>query len=408
MQRVILVMVLAACSAPCFSQWETSGQLRAQRDTARAATSGPLAEANVVQPATVQLSSGGATLQTELHASRPGFTAVVTLQSKHPQGSATNSRAWVNELVVSHDAGPWQFALGKKVVAWDVGYGFRPNDMVQQEERRTFASSSAPGRPLLMAEHFNADTAWSLVWVNPSHETGRRGAHEPALAARVYRRDGALDWHGFARAGARTGAGVGAAVAWVATDALELHGSWRYQRRVDTRAMAASNALVSSNPWQAASVDHVRQLLLGGTWTHVSQFSVMAEAWWDGAALSDAQWRDWSQRNLHLAGMAGKGPPDTAVAGNLAWQADAFSAAQNLRRANVYWRLAWQNGAWQPTLDLLYTPADGGRLWTASLAWQGDRVQVQGGLRVARGPSAAVLRQLPNQVQQYVNATWSF
>ena len=64
------------------------------------------------------------------------------------QGRTTTSRAWVNELVLSHDAGAWQFAVGKKVVAWDVGYGFRPNDMVQQEERRTFASSSAPGRPV--------------------------------------------------------------------------------------------------------------------------------------------------------------------------------------------------------------------------------------------------------------------
>lgn len=408
MHRFTVAALLSACAAPGFAQWETSGHLRTQWDAARAATDGPLAAANAVQPGTAWLSSGGATAQAELHASRPGLTAVVTLESKHAQGRATTSRAWVNELVLSHDAGAWQFAVGKKVVAWDVGYGFRPNDVVQQEERRTFASSSAPGRPVLMAEHFNADTAWSLVWVNPTHLAARRGAQEPALAARVYRRDGAVDWHGFARLGARTGAGLGAAAAWVTTDALELHGSWRYQRRVDTRGMVASNALASANPWQAASAHHVQQWMLGGTWTHVSQLSVMAEAWWDGAALSDAQWRDWSQRNRQLAALVGNGPPAAAVAGNLAWQADAFGAAPNLRRANVYGRLAWQNGAWQPTLDVLYTPADGGRLWTAALAWQGDRVSVQGGVRASAGPHTAVLRQLPNHVQQYVNATWSF
>lgn len=408
MQRLIVAALLSAATASCLAQWETNGQLRAQWDVARSADVGPLATANLIAPGIAPLSNGGATVQTELHASRPGFNAVLTLQSKHPQGSATTSRAWVNELVASHDAGAWQFAAGKKVLAWDVGYGFRPNDMVQQEERRTFASSAAPGRPLLVAEHFNADTAWSLVWVNPTAERERRGAQEPALAARVYRRDGALDWHGFARVGAHTGAGLGAAVAWVATDALELHGSWRYQRRVDTRGMAPSRALWTSDPWQASSADHVQQLLVGGTWTNASQLSVMAEAWWDGAALSDAQWRDWGQRNQYLAALQGKGPPVGAIAGNLAWQADAFGAASNLRRGNVFLRLSWQSGAWQPALDLLYTPADGGRLLTASLLWQGDRVSVQGGARASAGPRTAVLQQLPNHVQQYLNVTWAF
>ena len=408
MQRLIVAVLLSAATASCLAQWETSGQLRSQWDAARAADAGPLAAANLIAPGTAPLSSGGATVQTELHASRPGFKAVVTLQSKHPQGGATDNRAWVNELVASHDAGAWQFAAGKKVLAWDVGYGFRPNDMVQQEERRSFASSAAPGRAMLVAEHFTADTAWSLVWVNPSAERARRGAQEPALAARVYRRDGALDWYGFARLGAHTGPGLGAALAWVASDALELHGSWRYQRRVDTRGMAPSSTLLPTNPWQASSADHVQQLLVGGTWTHASQLSVLAEAWWDGAALSDAQWREWGQRNQHLAALQSKGPPADAIAGNLAWQADAFGAASNLRRGNVFVRLSWQNGAWQPALDLLYTPADAGRLVTASLTWQGDRVTVQGGARASAGPRAAVLRQLPNHAQQYVNVTWAF
>jgi len=408
MQRLIVAALLSAASASCLAQWETSGQLRAQWDEARAADAGPLAMANSIAPGTAPVSSGGATLQSELHASRPGFNAVLTLQSKHAQGGATHSAAWFNELVLSHDAGAWQFALGRKVVAWDVGYGFRPNDTVQQEERRSFASGTPQGRPLLMAEHFDADTAWSLVWVNPTAARAQQGAQEPALAARVYRRDGALDWHGFARLGARTGAGVGAALAWVATDALELHGSWRYQRRLDTRGMAATDALLRGNPWQAATVDNAQQLLVGGTWTNASQLSILAEAWWDGAALSDAQWRDWGLRNQRLAALQGKGPPGSAIAGNLAWQADAFGAASNLRRGNLFLRLSWQNGAWQPAVDLLYTPADGGRLLTASLLWQGDRVSMQGGVRAAAGPGGAVLRQLPNQLQHYVNATWAF
>ena len=242
-------------------------------------------------------------------------------------------------MYASHDGGAWQFSAGKKIVSWDVGYGFRPNDMVQQEERRSLVSTTLEGRPLLLAEHFNADAAWSLVWVNPTGAVGDPGGKEPALAARFYQRSGAVDWYGFARSGAQTGASVGAAVAWVASDALELHGSARL-------------------------LDHsVSQVLLGGTWTTEDQLSLLAEAWWDGTATL--------QRNLML-------------------------------------RLSWQHEGWQPALDVLYTPQDRGRVLTSSLSWQGDRVQVQGGLRVYGGPPEAVYRQLPLSRQVYAALTWAF
>jgi len=312
-------------------------------------------------------------------------------------------------LFVAHDGGAWQVSAGKKIVAWDVGYGFRPNDMVQQEERRTLVSSTAEGRPLLMAEHFTADTAWSLVGVNPTAAPEARGALEPALAARFYQRDGAADWHGFARLGAHTGASVGAAAAWVASDAVELHGSLRYLSRVDSKAInVGANGLVASSPWQAQTQQDVTQLLLGATWTHESQLSLLAETWWDGSAQSDAQWDAWAQRNTQLAALTTLGAPATAVAGNLAWQAEAFGVSPNLRRSNVLLRMSWQNGAWAPALDVLYTPADQGRMVTASLSWQGDRVQVQGGWRGYGGPADAVLAQLPSRSTAYLSATWSF
>ena len=63
---------------------------------------------------------------------------------------------------------PGSILPGKRIVAWDVGYGFRPNDVVEQEVRRLLLASTAEGRPLLMAEHFDASTAWSFVLVNPT------------------------------------------------------------------------------------------------------------------------------------------------------------------------------------------------------------------------------------------------
>jgi hypothetical protein len=399
-----------ATSAACMAQKvELGGQVRLQWTEQTASNLGPLALANVVKTGTVADPDSGATLETELRASGHGITGVATLQQSRWRDRTSDGQGWVNELYAAHDGGAWQFSAGKKIVAWDVGYGFRPNDMVQQEERLGLVTSTAQGRPVLMAEHFTADTAWSLVALHPTGSPQDRGVLEPALAGRVYQRNGALDSYGFARLGARNGASVGAALAWVAGDALELHGSLRYLSRADSKAInPATNGLVTSNPWRSGMVDDVTQLLLGGTWTHESQLSLLAEAWWDGSAMSDAQWDAWGQRNTQLTNLSALGAPASAVAGNLAWQADAFGVSPSLRRNNVLMRVSWQNGPWTPTLDVLYSPADQGRVVTAALSWQGDRVQVQGGVRTFGGPDHAVAAQLAARNVAYITTTWTF
>jgi len=396
--------------------WDVSGQLRAQWVQPRVATAGPLAQAQVLQPGIASVATPGATTEAELRASGHSVTTVATLQHQSLQGTSTqqptvNNSSWVNEMYVSHDAGSWQFSAGKKIVSWDVGYAFRPNDMVQQEERRTLVSTTAIGRPVLSAERFGAESAWSFLAVNPVNNVDATGAQEAALAARAYVRDGAVDWHAFARAGQHTGASLGGAVAWVATEALELHASARYAKAMDTKAMAPgtnANAVLASNPWQTSSVPDVGQVLVGGTWTHASQFSLLAEAWWDGSALSDAQWDAWNTRNAQLQRLAALGAPASAVAGNLSWQADAFGASGSLRRSNVLVRASWVMDAWSPALDVLYTPADQGFSVSASLLWKGDRVQVQAGLRSYGGPESAVLAQLPTKHTAYLYGQWSF
>ena len=393
----------------CAAANEFSGQVRPSWTEQEANPNSLLAQAARLNPDIAALPRSGATLETELRASGHGLSGTVTLQQQRLEGTPARSKAWVNELYAAIDNGGWQFSAGKRIVAWDVGYGFRPNDVVQQETRRTLLTNTAEGRALLMAEYFDASTAWSFVAVNPTKPPAQRGAEEPAFAARVYQRDGAVDWHGFARYGAHTGGSIGAAAAWVANDALELHASWRYLNAADSTAIdPAASGLARSNPWSDATVRHVTQLLVGGTWTNAEQVSILAEAWWDGMALSDAQWNGWDQRNRQLAALVGSPSPVRAVAGNLAWQANAFSASSNLRRTNLFMRVSWTLDKWQPAFDLLYTPADAGRTVTASLGWQGDRVRVDARLRLYGGPSDAVFAQLPARRIAYVAGTWSF
>lgn len=417
--RTLLAAALGLCAVAGHAlaaaegalQWD--GSLRAEALAVSAAPIGPLAEAVAVQAGHVALPRSSLAATAEWHATYRGLAARGELRQQRVQGQATQTESHLNELQASGGSEGWQFSAGQKIVGWDVAYAWRPNDVVQQEARRSLLSTTPEGRRLLMAEYFSADTAWSLVWVNPGVSAQRRGAEEPALALRAYRQAGAVDWHGFARWGWRTHGSVGAAAAWVASEALELHMSLRWQAHADALAFQAAQdpggaTLHSHSPWQPAIQHAVRQALIGGTWTHASNQSLLFEVWWDGAALSAAQWHQWQLRNAGLREWATTPAPAEAVAGNLAWQVQAFTARPNLQRRNLYLRWSATREAWQPALDVLWHPADGGQLWTASLGWQGDRWRVDAGWRQAAGPAYAVLMQLPNRRTAYLVTQWAF
>jgi hypothetical protein len=403
-----------------------SGELRLHWDERSASARGPLATADALVPGIGAPAPSAWMAEAELRHTlrqRLGTQAVAlgaNLLAWHeqPQGSGSpsgqRSHARVNELNIGTELGTWSLLAGKKVLGWDVGYGFRPNDVVQQEARRTLLSVTPEGRPLLQLEHFDSDTATTLVWANPQHldaaPQATRRAQESALAGRWYRRDGAVDWHAFARVGEHTRASLGGALAWVAGEELELHASARVLQRHDgwlpglPMAGAAAASIASGNPWKQATRGGATQALLGLSWTGSAQQGLMVEAWHDGTALSNREWDAWTARNVALAGSRA---PRGAVAGNLAWQSTPLDSP-NLRRDSLFVRGSWQPGPWLLTLDVLLTPADRGRITTAGLQWQGDRLRLNASWRVHGGPDTSVIGQLPQRGSGLVAATWAF
>jgi len=396
-------MPALADEAPAHSA-DARAEVTLRGDARSANASGPLAAAERLQPGTAAPPSDGLIVQAELRntwrtkAFGPGVAlgANVLLASERT-GARWRGASRVNELQASLDLGAWQASAGKKVLGWDVGYGFRPNDVVQQQERRTLFGQTPEGRPLVQLEHFDAESALSLVWVNPERwrddADQARGARESAFAARAYRRAGAADWHFFARHGRHTGASTGAAVSWVADDATELHASARAFERHDrwNDGGAAAGALLHASPWAMATGGGGVSWLAGGQWTGESRIGVLAEAWHDATAPSDRDWSRWRDRNRALVAM--QSAPAAAVAGNLAWQATPL--AGSLRRDNLFLRLSWSESPWQLSLDALWQPADRGRVVTAALQWQGDRLRIDAAWRHFGGPAGSLLAQLP-------------
>ena len=371
-----------------------------------------------LSPSLVPAANSMGVVETELHLSRKGITAIATAQGRlneTEQTRGTHATAWINELYGTVGDGAWQLSAGRKIVAWDVGYGFRPNDVVQQEKRRNLIGSTLIGRSVASVDYFDAKLAASLVWINPDNifqksETDKSLAEEQALAARIYYRAGGVDLHGFAKYGFQSGTSVGVALAWVATDALELHASARYLQRNTARQTAGNLPPSQKNSaWLAQTQTAIAQVLLGATWTTDEQHSFLLEAWWDGTALSAEKWRQWSQGNSFLIERALGRPNNQRQLGyQLALQSQALSSASNLQQQNVFARWSWQTSTWQPSVDILWTPQDGGRVVTAAIGWQGDRWHLDGGVRFFGGPNPAVLAQLPSRGAAYLSSTWSF
>ena len=419
--RLLLPLGLAALHAPAQA---AAGELRLTREPVAANAAGPLAQALRLVPGLAAPVSSATTAAVEWkdarHLGADWTLDAVAQDSRRDADGAADAALVVNEGFAGGALGTdnaWQWSAGRRIVSWDVGYAFRPNDVVQQEARRRLLSSTPPGRHLLALERFGADDALALVWVNPGHARAtapRTGAEEEALATRLYLRRGALDLHGFARWGAHTRASVGAAAAWVAADDTELHASARWMRRHDgwqSDAGAGASTLVEANPWQQASGGNAWQALIGGQWTGAAQQSLLVEAWHDGSAPSDDAWRAWRQRNAGLAAFAALPglPADArlAAAANLAWQATPLGGP-GLRQDNVYARAAWQQERWQLSLDGLWMPADGGRVHTAQLQWQGEAWRLEAGWRVIGGPSASVAAQLPARRSGVIAGVRSF
>jgi len=407
----LLALTTARADAP-------GGELRLHGDARDANPAGPLHAAQSLAPGIAPSARSAAVAELALRGTWHPFPSVslgaeAWLLREHPEGGSTAHTARFNELQASADLGAWQASAGKKVVGWDVGHGFRPNDVVQQEARRTLLEARPEGRPLLQVEHFGAESAAALVWVNPQRwdagvDAQRFGA-ESALAARGYHRAGAVDWHVFARQGRHTGSSLGLALAWVASDALELHASARALQRHDGWHLddAAGTAPVATSLWQVRTQGAATQALLGATWTGEHRQSFIAEWWHDGTALSDGDWERWQARNTELLAGATRPGLAAASASNLARQAAPF-AATSLRRDNLFLRAAWQADPWQVWADVLVTPADAGRVVTTGLQWQGDALRVTATLRRFGGPAGAVTAQLPQRHTGVLAASWTW
>ncbi len=239
----------------------------------------------------------------------------------------------VNELSLERPLAGGFATAGKKVMGWDVGYAFRPLDVVQQEDRRALNPVSLEGVPMLAWEAFDDSRAVTVVWSNPGH--GKRGQprNDGALAVRLYRQQGSTDQYAVLRLSNRNGVEGGASFSHVAGDELELHGSILLQQRHDEW----TTGWRAPPRWQR--MEGGGKALAGFTWTTEGKFSMLGEAWLDRTAARGRQ------RNVLLRAAQAEG--DLEIAADVLWlpRQDAAPGSR-ITSLGVSWKAApWQAGA---------------------------------------------------------------
>ena len=337
--------------------------------------------------------------EADLRLRRGGLAAELSARAIARAGEKLHSQGLVNELFYEADVLGQHLTLGKKVMSWDVGFGYRPLDVVQQEDRRALRPFALEGVPLLAWELFGEEWALTLLYANPLRGRAPAPRDDESAALRHYRKLGAVDVHLVARYSERTQVQAGTALVVVLGDAVELHASARYQRRSERFAgLAAGELLAASDPTTAAVSADVVAALVGFTITPGLGLSILGEAWLDPAGSGADEWRALAGRQRALLGDASFAA--AAVLANLAWGQRAFDR-QNLLRENLFLRASWKGERLEPAVDLLCTPEDGGWVATAAVSYQGERTRLEGGLRLFGGPPGSAYRLFPESAIFY-------
>lgn len=318
----------------------------------------------------------------------------------------------LNEL---HADATWlgeRFTVGKKISGWGVGFGYRPLDVVQQQDRRVLNQFTLEGVPVVAWERFSADTAWTVLVANPLNARAGAPRDDGSIAARMYRQSGATDVHAVARWSERTGLQLGTGWNRVPDDTMQFYASGliseRHERRLTTLSPGAAGLLPAADPLVARRFGRALQIAAGGSWTHASGVGVLVEAWYDGTAYTRDEWLALRDVGLAQAGLlATAGVPDDAVRGNLARDLQYFGT-QNVLRGNVLVRIAYDDQAWNASLDALTTPTDGGLVLTAAIGRRHDRLRWELGVRRFAGPADSAYGMFPERSVTYFAGQWFF
>jgi hypothetical protein len=289
----------------------------------------------------------------ELKLQEGGFNAQGILRQQVAQGHSPEYHGIANQFYYDGAIAPGiGWTAGKKVMSWGVGFGFKPLDVIQRENRRSVNPPPLVGVPLVALERFSDNDAWTMAWTRPGQGSGETDERDPSLALHWYRLADGDDLHGVMRISQRRRLEAGVGATRVIGEEWSIYGAALYQGRGPLR------------PDGSFDSEGIKAVA-GAQWTGESGLGVLAEAWDDPDA-----------------------PPTTGTP-----------------RENVLLRLSWDDrDGFKPYAEWLLTPRDDGHVYTVGASWQGDRQRFTLGARQVGGARDSAYAQAP--IKRMLWAEW--
>ena len=312
--------------------------------------------------------------------------------------------SYINQLYYDDKNEYFSWTFGKKVISWGVGHGFRPLDVIQNENRRLINPPALIGIPLISLEKFSDSSAWSLVWTNPVYGNSEsKFSKSESLALRYFRFSENYDFHVVGKFSKEKKAEGGLGVTYIVNENTSLYSSALYTKRYSKMInnLIDSVALYSVyDPMKKTYYSNGLRSNVGFQWTGNSGFGVLLEAYYDGQAYGK---KDWKRLNLLTKNqlLFSDLIPDYVLESNIAWSSRAF-VQDNLVRENFLLRFSFDNSdGFKPYVDFLYSPNDGGVLSTVSVVYEKNNQRYSLGFRNYAGKRDSVFRNVPEK-----NVTW--
>ncbi len=310
------------------------------------------------------------------------FSVLATAQQYVVDEQADTARGYANELFVSHSQGDWEYSLGRKISSWGVAYGARPLDIIQHQDQQRISRQSDKGKDGVYADYFGHQYALSIMYL---FDTDNNQDNRRHVAAQYYTNRDRFDAQWVFKWSEDAGFNTGLGGVLVLSDALALHGEVLYSQDSLMQQhvlLGQTDVLLSQQlPYEEQRQDHVIAAVVGLSYTHANNQSVVLEYSYDESAYSNKQWDAlFSLLERQRGLLTDPNIPAEAVWGNIAWS--ALAAQQNPRaRRDLMLRWQWGGLDWQPTVTALVALPDQSRMLTLAIEHEFDNVYFDIGIR---------------------------
>jgi hypothetical protein len=330
-----------------------------------------------------------------------------SVKNLYKEDQDLETKGHLNELYYNFNLANFDISLGKKIISWGVGYGFRPLDIYEDKSQLSTDQTNSYGEKQIAVDYFYDLSNVSFVVVNPFSEKEKGEDNKRSFAIRYFSSFDDFDIQSVLSYDDENKRKFGSGIVFIVTDGLSLHGSLLHSDKI-YKDIHNGIVLNTSYPYVKKEYTNSLTFLYGGNWTIGDSHNFIFEYWFNDKTKSKEQWSDFFvitnlQQQLQDAPLY----PQEAVNNNLAYSAQAMDDAYLVQK-NIYIRYEYSPDLLKIQNSILYAPDDDGYIWTLSGKKDLNSYKIYAGVRYFDGKKDSVYYNIPLQSSYFFSLSLTF